>query len=87
MLLSNLADLRKLAEPGACEQHVDLSLLLPHRLIKPVQIRKVRSIALHTRHIPANRLHRLIQLVLSPASDEHVRAFFHEQLCRRKRHA
>src|SRR5216683_1157613 len=69
------------------EQHVDLPLLLLHRLVKPVRIRKVRSIALHTCYIPTNRLYRLIQLVLPPASDEHVCAFFHEQLCRRKRHA
>ena len=82
----NIDQVHQFAHAGAGKQHVNLSLGLLDRLVQPVKIVQVRSIALNPGHIPANRFHRFIQLILAPAGDEDIRALFHEKLGRCQRH-
>jgi hypothetical protein len=87
VLLRHLTDRRDLAVAGAGEQDVDATLLALHDVVEPVQVGEIPGVALDAGDVPADRLHRVVELLLAPPRDEHVRALFDEQLGRRERHA
>jgi hypothetical protein len=68
---------------GICEEYVDVTVLLFHDGIEPVQIIKTRYVTCDRRDVFTDKGCGLFQLFLSSASDYDVRTFFHEALgCR-----
>ena len=72
---------------GVGEQHVDTALFALHDVVEPVEIGEVPGVALNAGDVPADRLHRVVELLLAPPRDEDVGALVDKQLRRRERHA
>lgn len=66
--------------PSIRVQHVDASFFAFDGLEQPVQILEVGGIALHARHVAADRRDSLIQRLLAPTGDEDICSLFDEQL-------
>ena len=68
--------------PSACvrKENVDVTMLLFHDSIEPVQIFQARHVARDRRNVSPDKGCGLFQLFLSSASDHDMRTFFHEAL-------
>src|SRR5215475_10992119 len=62
------------------EEYVDVTMLLFHNGIEPVQIFQARYVARDRRDVSPDKGCGLFQLFLSSASDHDVGTFFHEAL-------
>src|SRR5512140_2150265 len=62
------------------EEYIDVTMLLFHDGIEPVQIFQARHVAHDRRKVSLDDGCRLLQLFLSSPSDHDVRTFFHEAL-------
>src|ERR1700677_2591482 len=65
---------------GICEEYVDVTVLLFHDGIEPVQILKTRYVASDRRDVFTDKGCGLFQLFFPAASDHHMPTFFHEAL-------
>src|SRR5579862_197583 len=63
-----------------CEEDVDVTVLLFHDGIEPIQILQARNVASDRRDVLTDRGCGLFQLFLASAADYNVRAFFNEAL-------
>ena len=61
--------------------------LLLHRLVQAIEVGEVAGVALDAGDVPADRLHRVVQLLLAAAGDEDVGPFLDEELGRGQGHA
>src|SRR5579864_6799288 len=87
MLLGNLAQRDGFARASARVQDVDPALFPLDRIEQPVEVVEIGRVAAHAGYVPANHLDGLIELLLPPARDENVGAFFNEPLGARQRQA
>jgi hypothetical protein len=78
--LGDGAERHHLAAARIGEEHVDASLLLLDGCVEPIEIGKLRHVALDGHGAVADLLHRLIELGLTPARDEDVGTFIRESL-------
>src|SRR3984885_13046532 len=62
------------------EEYIDVTMLLFHDGIEPVQIFQARHVAHDRRNVSLDEGCRLLELFLSAPSDHDVRTFFHEAL-------
>src|ERR1700677_1754651 len=62
------------------EEYIDVTMLLFHDGIEPVQIFQARHVAHDRRNVSLDEGCRLLQLFLLSPSDHDVRTFFHEAL-------
>jgi hypothetical protein len=83
----NVAEWRKFTEPGVGEQHIDATCLLLYDRVEPIEIRRLRNVALQAGDAAADLLHRGIELALPAARDEHPSALLDEPLRRRQTEA
>src|ERR1700722_764853 len=63
---------------GICEQNVDVTVLVFHDGVEPVQILKARYVASDRRDVFTDKGCGLFQLFLASASDHDLRTFSHE---------
>ena len=75
------------ADAGAGENDINPALLGLDLCVQTVEIREASGVSLHAGDVPADFLDRLVELLLAPAGDEDVRAFFDEELRRCQGHA
>src|ERR1700752_3263423 len=87
MLLGDLAQWGGVAHAGARVQDVDLALLPPNGFEQTVEVVEISRVAAHARHVAADQLDGLVELLLLPARYENVSALFHEPLGALQRHA
>src|ERR1700722_12533793 len=78
MSLGRRFERRDFTPASVCEENVDVTVLLFHDGIEPVQILQARYIARDRSDVSPDQGCGLFQLFLSPASDHDLRAFFHE---------
>jgi hypothetical protein len=62
-------------DTGIRQEHVDAALGGLHGVEEPIQIARIRDVALDNEDVTANDLDGLIQLLLPPAGDHDLRAF------------
>src|SRR5882757_9240945 len=67
---------------GIGENNVDPPLHLSDGLVETIKVGKVGNISLDAGNVAADRLHRVIELLLATARDEDIGALLHEKLCR-----
>src|SRR5579872_943057 len=65
-----------------CKEYVDVTVLLFHDRIEPVQVLQARDVARDRRHVSPDKRCGLFQFFLTSASNNDVRAFFYEALSR-----
>src|ERR1700739_4668916 len=73
---------RDFTPAGICEEYVDVTVLLFHDGIEPVQILKARYVASDRRDVLTDKGCALFQLFLASAGDYDVRTFSDEPLGR-----
>jgi hypothetical protein len=65
----------------AGKQDVDLSVLLLHLVVQPVEIREVCDVSAYSRFVFPDLRYGSIQSVLAAAGDEDLHAFCDKSLC------
>ena len=86
MSLGRRFERRDFTPASVCEEDVDVTVLLFHDGIEPVQILHARYVARDRRDVSPDQGCGLFQRFLSSASDHDVGAFFHETLSRGQAH-
>src|SRR5262249_33863345 len=67
---------------GVGENNIDCPRHLGDSLVKAIEISRLSNVALNSRNVGADCLHRLVEFLLTAASDEDMGALFDEKLCR-----
>jgi len=87
MLLGNFTQYGGCALARTREENVDLAFFPLDGIEQTIKVVEIGRVTLDTGDVPADQLDGLVKCLLSPASDEHVRAFLNESFCGRQRQA
>src|SRR6266446_258071 len=71
----------KFANAGVSENNIDSPLHLSDGLVKTIKVRQLGNVSLNSRNVGADRLHGLVEFLLSAARDEDIRTLFDEKFC------
>src|SRR5271168_1293786 len=82
MIFGDFAQGKELTESGIGEEHVDSTAAGLDGLVKTIEIREFGDVPLNTGDVLSDKLHGLIEFLLTSARDEHVGPFLDEELCR-----
>ena len=80
MLLGDGSQRSEFAAAGIGEDNINAACFLLNRRIQPVEIRKVRHVALNSGNVLADQLDRFIEFVLTAAGDEDLRSLGNKAL-------
>src|SRR5215469_5674416 len=81
MLFSDGSKGNKFANTGVGENNIDSPRRLGDGLVKAIEVSRLSSVALNSRNVGADCLHRLVEFLLTAARDENM-GVFNEKPCR-----
>src|SRR5689334_3981753 len=71
----------RLPNTGVGENNIDLPLRLSYGVVKTTKVGQLGNVSPNSRHVGADCLHGIVELLLPTARDEDIGTFLDEKLC------